>query len=298
MPIELVKHFLLGVSLDLDLKVEAPHMRIIQVAGLPVGLTSLVPKTRGKRRGKQQGAWTETPEQAEARVARRRAALIEAARHVIAERRGLIITYMDAEDGFKAIENAETTHFGAFEGIDRWKDAEAEVVIGRPLPSPEAIELMAAAITGLPVKAGPLIKQMRQVGLTSLFLGCRVYADPSAEIIRAAVTEAAIEQAVGRVRGVCRTAADPVEVYLILSDTVVPGLPINEAIDFACIQPDSVDRMIARGLTIFSGTDADEVCPDLFPSCEAARQALKRADFDSSPEPVAGIGVQQAKRAA
>ena len=43
-------------------------------------------------------------------------------------------------------------------------------------------------------------------------------------MIRQAVTEAAIVQAVGRARGVNRTEDCPVEVYLILDDTVVPGL--------------------------------------------------------------------------
>ena len=49
---------------------------------------------------------------------------------------------------------------------------------------------------------------------------CRVYSEPEAEMVRQAVTEAAIVQAVGRARGVNRTEADPVEVFLILDDTV------------------------------------------------------------------------------
>ena len=36
-------------------------MHITQVAGLPVGKSSLVPKAPGKRKGKTKGTWTETP---------------------------------------------------------------------------------------------------------------------------------------------------------------------------------------------------------------------------------------------
>ena len=188
--------------------------------------------------------------------------------------------YKDVEDDFRPIAGFETAHFGAIEGIDAWGDVEVAVIIGRPLPNPDAIEHTAAAITGLPVVAGPMIEQWRPVGRTGLFLKCRVYGTPEAEMVRRAVTEAAIDQAVGRVRGVNRTAANPVEVFVVLSDVVVPGMPVDEAVDFSCIQPDSVDHMIARGLTTSSGTDAHELYPDLFPSPEAARQMFKRTHLD------------------
>jgi hypothetical protein len=87
-------------------------------------------------------------------------------------------------------------------------------------------------------------------------------------MVRRAVTEAAIDQAVGRVRGVNRTAANPVEVFVVLSDVVVPGMPVEEAVDFSCIQPDSVDHMIARKLVPQVGADAAKLHPDLFPGGE------------------------------
>ena len=79
------------------------------------------------------------------------------------------------------------------------------ITIGRPLPSPEAIERMAAAVTGNPVVAGPTVEQWKPVGPRHA-LRCRVYSEPEIEMIRQAVTEAAIVQAVGRARGVNRTA--------------------------------------------------------------------------------------------
>ena len=127
--------------------------------GTPVGKSALVPKPPGERKGKQRGAWTETGEEAEERVARKRQRLVDACRHLAQGRRGLVITYKDIEKDFEGIEGVEVAHFGAIEGIDRWRDVDVVVIIGRPLPRPDDIERMAAAITGQPVIAGPMVKQ-------------------------------------------------------------------------------------------------------------------------------------------
>src|SRR4029077_14804893 len=110
MPFELVKHFLPDLDLVLDLKVEAPHMRITQVVGMPVGKAALVPKPPSRRKGKQRGAWTETPEEVEARVGRKRARLADAVRHIVKGRRGLVITYQSIEQDFAGIEGVDTAH--------------------------------------------------------------------------------------------------------------------------------------------------------------------------------------------
>ena len=109
-------------------------MRVIQVTGTPVGKSALVPKPRGERKGKQRGAWTETGEEAEERVARKRQRLVDACRHLVAGRRGLVITYKSIENDFEGIAGVEVAHFSAIEGIDLWKDVDVVVIIGRPLP--------------------------------------------------------------------------------------------------------------------------------------------------------------------
>ena len=96
-------------------------------------------------------------------------------------------------------------------------------------------------------------------------------------MIRQAVTEAAIVQAVGRARGVNRTKDCPVEVFLILDDTVVPGQRVDEVVELADIEPDAIDHMIARGLVPQFPTDATKLYPDLFPSRSAAKMAYRRA---------------------
>ena len=266
LPLELVQHYLPNLQLALDLNVAAPHMRITQAVGLPVGKASLQALPAGKRSDDE-----------EERVARKRQRLVDAVRHLVAGRRGLVITYKDIENDFKGIEGVDVAHFGAIEGIDKWRDVDVLVTIGRPLPRPQAIEHLAAAITSKPVIAGPMVQQDRTIR-PSHVLTCRVYAAPEAEMIRSAVTEAAIVQAVGRVRGVNRTEANPVEVFVILSDVVVPGLPMDKVVEFQKLEPDAIDHMIARGLILQMPTDAAKLHPDLFSgSRNTAKQAYHRA---------------------
>ena len=249
-------------------------MRVVQVVGMPVGKSSLEPKPPGVRRGKQRGAWTETPEEAEARVARKREALANACRQLMMGRSGLIITYKDIEKDFAGIENVEVAHFGAVEGIDRWGTVEVAVIIGRPMPSREAVENFAAAVTREPVIAGDPIKQYRPIGAASpgYNIGCWTYEEPAAELIRKAITEASVIQALGRVRGVNRTTENPVEVYLILDDVILPGVPIDEVIRFTDIKADSIHEMVARGMIPQMPTDARKIYNDLFTSRSAAKK--------------------------
>ena len=243
-------------------------MRITQVIGLPVGKASLQPLPPGKRSADE-----------EERVGRKRQRLADACRHLVAGRRGLVITYKSIEADFADIEGVEVGHFNAIEGIDRWKDVDVLIIIGRPLPRSGDIEHMAAAITGRPIVAGPTVEQHGTIlagRLAGQIIKRRIYAVPAAEMVRQAVTEAAIEQAVGRARGVNRTAGNPVEVYLILSDTVVPGLDVNEVVEFEDLEPDAIDEMIARGWEPEMPTDAAKLHPDLFPNREAAKKAYQR----------------------
>jgi hypothetical protein len=283
LPLELTRYYLPQLELKLDLVITEPHGRLIQAIGHPVGKSSLVPKEPGERRGKRSGAWTETPEQAEARVTRKRGNLVEVSRHLTQGRRGLVIVYKDIEKDFEGIEGVETGHFGAVEGIDRWGEVKAAVIIGRPMPKAQDVERMAAAITGRPVEA---VSERCEREVCGTAIKCRSYTDLDAERVRAAVVEAAIEQSRGRVRAVNRTSANPVEVYLILHDVVVPGMPVDEVVEFRALEPSAVDEMVCRGLVPQWPSDAAKLHPDLFtakrgskPSREAAKKAYQRAQL-------------------
>ena len=268
MQIGIVRNYLPRLKLALDLDVDAPHERITQLIGWPVGKSSL---QAGERR-----------EGEEARVSRKRQRLVDAVRHLVRGRRGLVVTYKDIEADFHQIEGIEVAHFNAIEGIDRWRDVDVVVIIGRPLPRPKDIERMAAALTGKPVVAGNMIERGRAIRLKSgaeHVLKGRVYETPEAELVRQAVAETAVVQAVGRARGVNRTEGNPVEAFLILHDTTTP-LPVDAVAEFTSIEPNAVDEMISRGLVPQYGADAAKLYPDLFPTAAAARQAFSRAHLD------------------
>jgi len=96
-------------------------------------------------------------------------------------------------------------------------------------------------------------------------------------LIRQGITESAVIQALGRVRAVNRTKENPVEVYLILDDVILPGVPIDEVIRFTDIKADSIHEMVARGMIPQMPTDARKIHDDLFTSRSAAKMAYHRA---------------------
>jgi hypothetical protein len=137
LPLELTRYYLPRLELALDLVIAEPHGRLIQAIGHPVGKSGLQPLAEGKRKAGE-----------EARVARKRASLIDTVRHLTQGRHGLAIVYKDIEKDFEGIDGVETGHFGAVEGIDRWGAVEAAVIIGRPMPKAQDVERTAAALTG------------------------------------------------------------------------------------------------------------------------------------------------------
>ena len=50
-----------------------------------------------------------------------------------------------------------------------------------------------------------------------------------------------------------RTAANPVVVYLILHDVVVPGLPVDEVVEFEELEPGAVDEMLPGAGSAMAG---------------------------------------------
>ena len=275
LPLELTRYYLPRLELALDLVIAEPHGRLIQAIGHPVGKIGAATASRRQAQAPAE----------EARVARKRASLVDTVRHLTQGRRGLAIVYKDIEKDFEGIDGVETGHFGAVEGIDRWGDVDAAVIIGRPMPKAQDIARMAAAITGRPVVATSEKCEREVCGTT---IKCWTYTDPDAELVRAATVEAAIDQARGRVRAVNRTSANPVEVYLVLHDVVVPGMPVDEVVEFKALEPDAVDEMIARGLVPQWPTDALKLYPDLFSSRSAAKMTYHRAGLDGAGVPPRG----------
>ena len=110
-------------------------------------------------------------------------------------------------------------------------------------------------------------------------LSCKVFELHEAELIRQAVTEAALVQAIGRARGVNRSPANPVEVYMVLHDTTVP-IAVDSVVEFGDLEPTNIDIMIERGLVPAWSADAVKLYPDLWPTAQAAQKAYRRAGLD------------------
>src|SRR5262245_34989746 len=153
---------------------------------------------------------------------------------------------------------------------------------------------MAAALTGKPVslpehpparKGGrsqkmiEMARPIRRKSGAEVALPCRVFELPEAELIRQAVTESAIVQAVGRARGVNRSANNPVEVFMILHDATAP-VAVDAVVKFDDLEPTKIDIMIERGFIPQGGADAAKLYPDLLPTAQAAQKAYRRAGLD------------------
>jgi putative DNA primase/helicase len=139
------------------------------------------------------------------------------------------------------------------------------------------VRLIAAALTGNPVVVAESHRETRGVRMADGTGGCievRAYANAAAEAVSAAITDAEVVQAIGRARGINRTAADPVRVWL-MADVATP-LVVDELLDWRDLAPSAVERMACRGIFLTSPADAARAYPDLFTSEEAARKAIKR----------------------
>ena len=102
--------------------------------------------------------------------------------------------------------------------------------------------------------------------------------DPKAELMRAAVCDDEVIQAIGRARGVNRTAANPLEVQ-VLADVALP-LIHDSVVLWDSVKPNLIQRMLIAGLAVDSPADASALHPELFDTVVAADHAFRRAGFN------------------
>ena len=118
----------------------------------------------------------------------------------------------------------------------------------------------------------------------------RRFASPDLELIRRSIADDNVVQAVGRVRGIRRTEANPVTVFLF-TDTVTP-FPVSTLTDWPTIELDRVNQMAARGVILQSPADAAKAYPDLFKDARAAYDALRASRSNvNSPMNILFLGV-------
>ncbi|WP_054008831.1 bifunctional DNA primase/polymerase [Cypionkella psychrotolerans] len=192
----------------------------------------------------------------------------------------LVITYLAIEAAFATIPGVETAHYNAVAGLDGWGDISALFLIGRPLPSSGDLGEMTGALFDRPVQGDYAARDVGLVLENGQVSGIRAirHADASAEILRAAICDDEVMQALGRGRGVNRTADNPLEVHL-MADVVLP-VSYDRVQAWSIVCPDIVQRMLLAGIAVDSPGDAAKLHPSLFASPNAADCAFRREAFN------------------
>lgn len=189
--------------------------------------------------------------------------------------------------------NVETIHFNGLSGLDRWRDVRGIIIIGRTMPSPADVEDRAEVLSGQPIERlegwyprlpgflnlngkgeGPAVMRRRGKGEAPL-LGTEGHPDRLAEALRWGICEGELIQAIGRGRGVNRTAQSPLAIDIL---TAIPlPVAVNEAGPFDQFEPTPMDLMAARGVVV-TDTSAKgawhvvgAMLSDLFSNAQAAK---------------------------
>lgn len=251
-----------------EIPASMPHMRLTAVQG-SFGKSSLV----------------EDPRSAPDESRRRQNRLRDCVDHVrweaarVAPGRTLVVTYKQIEPAFAGIPGVETGHFKAIAGLDVYKDVALLVVIGRPLPGTDDLGHLTSAYLGhVPtgayhrVRRGLLMRDGSRRPISAI-----EHEDPLAELMRSAICDDEVIQAIGRGRGVNRTAANPLEVQ-VLADVALP-LVHDRVLAWEAVMPDIIQRMLLAGLAVDSPADAAVLHPGLFSDEKQAQKALERAGF-------------------
>jgi hypothetical protein len=171
-------------------------------------------------------------------------------------------------------------HFNNIEGLDRFKDVRLLILIGRTIPRPEAVETYAGALTGVqPVKANNgtmdwyerVVRGIHLADGGGVAVNCDLHPDPTGEAVRWQICEGQLVQAIGRGRGVNRTAETPLDVDIV-ADVVVP-ITVNEAANWEA--PSEVFEMLVEGIALTSPVDMVKARPDVWANTRAADRSLE-----------------------
>jgi len=222
--------------------VAMPHVRVTQITDRAFGYTAVIEGNNLSTPGKE----------AAAKSARRVFRVIETLATKYAGKGAapgpdvlvVLPKAIEADWTGKLPANVGTLHFGQLRGQDAFKGVAALLVVSRPLPAPEIVEDGAEIIFGVDVarlparrfyEKKPGVRVMADgTGLTASVLR---HPDPHAEAVRWLACEAELIQAVGRGRGIHRTALAPLDV-IVLTDVPLDAVPVSKAVTLAEIWRD------------------------------------------------------------
>ena len=277
---ELVQTYLSRIDIGAPVAARQPHVRIRQVTGSPTAARALTPATQAPARDHKAAtghlrdlcAWIAL----RARRCHRPGQAVDL----------LVIGQKAAIDAIRVAglpPRVEAVHFNALSGLDRWGQIGGMIVLGRTLPAPRTVELLATALTGrvpdpIPAEAGwwyPMAeRRIRLAGDRSAPLAMEVHADPIAEAVRWSICEGELIQAMGRGRGVNRTADTVLEIDL-LTDVVLP-VTVDALVPWSDLRPTRRDLMALTGIVLENAADMAACFPELWSTREAAKKDGQR----------------------
>jgi hypothetical protein len=202
--------------------------------------------------------------------------LILELRRIIAGRRALVIAPLRVIPALRAgLPEAAFLHHGALTGTDQHGKVEVVIVLGSVFPDPRDSASRASAEAGEVVLPGR-IELIPATALMADGTGRGFmqpgYRDPRLQAALEQVRNSALEQAIGRARGINRGPADPVEIH-VYSNAVLP-FPLGSISRWQ--RPTQLDRMVAGRVVHSNSADLFRLFPDLFPSAEAASKFVER----------------------
>ena len=278
---KLVQTYLPRIDIGPPVAARQLHVRVRQVTGSPTSARAMNPSVDAPERDRKAAAtrlrdlraWIEL----RAQQCHRPGQSIDL----------LIVGQKAAIDALRTMglpPRVEAVHFNALSGLDRWGGIGGMVILGRTLPTPRTVELIAKALTGRVPTQNPqdaswwypmVERRVCLGGDRTAPLAMERHVDPIAEAVRWSICEGELIQAMGRGRGVNRTARTPLEIDL-LADVVLP-VTVNALVPWSDIRPTRHDLMALQGIVLENAADMAACFPDLWPSPVAARQDRSRS---------------------
>jgi putative DNA primase/helicase len=209
---EILKAYYPNVEITADIEATMPHVTVRQVLGAPVSVNKLRRSQNDANRNLH---------------SIRRAILY---RFVEMGRPKTLVIAQKTEAAWLRAQGLaagiSVEHFNNVSGLDGYKDVGLLITVGRTMPDVFAVEADAGALTGLdPLKTPQpekglrwyerVIRSIRLKGGAGQGVECDKHPDPVAEAIRWQICEGELLQAIGRGRGVNRTAATPLVIDIL-----------------------------------------------------------------------------------
>lgn len=233
-----IRQWLPELEVTAKIKVEATHVHRVQVTDIPFAQNSWVPdkhsdeshyKTQRNNADKFDRFLEVIATQHRGKGADDFDVVVIAQKGLIEylkEKHRITPTWDISRVGFEWLNNIR--------GVDKYKGVSAEIITGRLLPPPRAVEFEAGIIFGQVIEPvgewyQKRAKRLRMVDGASVTVSGDSHPNPEAESCRWQVCEAELLQAEGRGRGNRRTVQNPLTIYLCTN--VCLPLTIHETVD-------------------------------------------------------------------